>query len=158
LPRAFALSIVSGMRPILRAACLSSLLLFAGSALASAPLPYEARAASVKVYQLDAAEVRPALEDILSAEGYRWDPRAPSARRWRTYWHCRGDYCDRLTIALTPRAGGTSIAIVRTRREGATDSRIESSDLASDLEWSLFERLDPRGARRVAAASRAQGS
>ncbi len=119
---------------------------------------YEARAAASRSYRLPPEQVRAQVEQLLHADGYDWPEGAPERPLWQTDWRCRGDACDRLTVTSATTPAGTAVTIRRVRREGATDSQIEWSSLASDLEWRLYEQLDPVGARRTARDAAAQAA
>ncbi|HUB09506.1 MAG TPA: hypothetical protein VMB50_21055 [Myxococcales bacterium] len=133
-------------------------LVVAQSAVARAAEPleryYEERVAAAEIYRAPPQAIVPSVEQTLSSAGYSWSEGAPSRLSWQTDWRCSGDRCDRLTITLEPTRSGTGVAIVRTRREGATDSQIVWQSPAGDVEWALLERLDPSEARRVEAGAR----
>jgi hypothetical protein len=129
---------------------------WSAAAWAAEPLEryYEERAAAAEIYRAPLQAIVPSVEQTLSSAGYSWSEGAPSRLSWQTDWRCSGDRCDRLTVTLQPARSGTGVAIVRTRREGATDSEIDWQSPAGDVEWALLQRLNPGEARRIAAAAR----
>ncbi len=156
--------------PISMRRLLTSVLLFcscAGWRRSSLERHFRDEAIAGMIYRVPAAQLRGALRALVAADGYRWPKgtataeswTADSTAGWTTEWRCGGSSCDRLTIALEDLgAVGISVTIIRTRYETGQDFHLEERSRAYDVEWSLLERLDPKGAHALEAEVRSHGN
>lgn len=125
----------------------------AGCATASLTRTYEQEAAAATTYPLPAKSILPRLEELLSSQGYSWTG-SPATPCWKTVWRCRGSICDRLIVTLVVSPSGTKVELDRLTQEGGSDDAFVHQSAAGDIEWALYEKLDPEGARRAAAQAR----